>query len=143
MIKKLVTTIFVLSMAVLSGCASNSNTDGDAFGKTIYLRGEMNGWTAKPENSLKQIETGLYFTVAELEGGKRYKFKFADMSWSCGTNFGYRAGGDGIISLDVDPTLLNDCSKYEDLKFTPELTGSYEFYLDVRGEKPSMFVKAL
>jgi len=143
MIKKLVATIFVLSMAVLSGCASNGDMAEDAFGKTMYLRGEMNGWNAKPENSLTQVETGLYRTVAELEGGKRYKFKFADMSWSCGTNFGYSSGGDGVVSLDVEPTLLNDCSKYEDLKFTPELTGSYEFYLDVRGEKAAMFIKAI
>ena len=143
MIKKLVAAIFVLSMAVLSGCASNGDMAADSFGKTIFLRGEMNGWNAKPESALTQVETDLYRTVAELEGGKRYKFKFADITWSCGTNFGYSSGSNGVVTLDGEPILLNDCSKYEDLKFTPEMTGSYEFYLDVRGEKAAVFIKAI
>ncbi len=36
---------------------------------------------------------------------------------------------------------VNPCSKYEDMKFSPDADGVYEFYLNMAGETPSVYVK--
>ena len=36
---------------------------------------------------------------------------------------------------------VNPCSKYEDMKFSPDADGVYEFYLNMAGETPTVYVK--
>jgi hypothetical protein len=69
------------------------------------------------------------------------KFKFADSGWSCGTNFGYKSPSDGVAVLGGEAVPVNPCSKYEDMKFSPDADGVYEFYLNMAGDTPTVYVK--
>ena len=46
-----------------------------------------------------------------------------------------------MMLLAREPVPVNPCSKYEDMKFSPEADGVYEFYLNMAGETPSVYVK--
>lgn len=151
MFKKFLTSMFAVGALVLAGCASNgdgasagasSGAGGaDVFGKPIYLRGEMNDWAAKPEFLVQKVEDGVYMAKAELKVDySPYKFKFADSAWTPGTNFGY-VEAPGVFQLNGEPVVLNPNSKFEEVKITPDADGMFEFYLDVRGEKPVTYVK--
>ena len=153
MFKKSLMMAFVAGALVMSGCASDSKTaaagaaggagGADVFGKEIYLRGEIteaNPWAPLPENKVVMVEKGVY--KATGKGLKvdyaPYKFKFADSAWTPGTNFGYLTAP-GVF--EKDPVELNPNSKFEEVKFTPPADGDYDFYIDVRGEKPVTYVK--
>ena len=155
MFKKTLMMVFAASALVLSGCASDGKSataaasavpgagGADVFGKENYLRGEISEsdpWAPLPENKVVMVETGVYKAT-----GKQlrvdfapYKFKFADKDWTPGTNFGY-AQAPGVF--EKDPVELNPNSKFEEVKFTPPADGDYDFYIDVRGEKPVTYVK--
>lgn len=155
MFKKFLTSMFAVGALVLAGCASNGdsgaaagdsaaasgNGGADVFGKALYLRGEMNDWAAKPESMLVKVEDGVYMAKGELKVDYApYKFKFADSAWTPGTNFGY-VEAPGVFTIGGDPVVLTPNSKFEEIKVTPDADGMFEFYLDVRGEKPVTYVK--
>ena len=48
---------------------------------------------------------------------------------------------DGVAVLGGEPVPVNPCSKYEDMKFSPDADGVYEFYLNMAGETPSVYVR--
>jgi len=127
-----------LSILALSACTT---TNDDPFGKNLYLRGEMTWWEAAPQYRLEQVSRGVFMARAELKAdGNPYRFKFADQSWQCGTNYGFKAGN-GIITAGGEAVRLTACSQFDDLKIIPTEDGVYEFYLDIRGDEPVAYVK--
>ncbi|MFP7409976.1 hypothetical protein SFC38_11665, partial [Aeromonas veronii] len=46
-----------------------------------------------------------------------------------------------ISVLGGEAVPVNPCSKYEDMKFSPDADGVYEFYLNMAGETPTVYVK--
>jgi len=152
MFKKFLTSMFAVGALVLAGCASNGDSaaaggatagagGAEVFGKPIYLRGEMNDWAAKPEFLVQKVEDGVFMAKAELKVDYApYKFKFGDSAWTPGTNFGY-VEAPGVFTLGGDPVVVTPNSKFEEVKVTPDADGMFEFYLDVRGEKPVVYVK--
>ncbi|MDO2948470.1 pullulanase [Aeromonas simiae] len=144
MFKKTVAMILAAGTLVLGGCSAGGGADasGDFDGKSVFLRGEMNDWQANDETKVTKVGDKLYMAKGTLKKEwAPYKFKFGDANWSCGTNFGYKSPSDGVASLDGEPVPVNPCSKFEDLKFSPDADGVYEFYLDLNGEQPTVYVK--
>ncbi|KUE78175.1 pullulanase [Aeromonas schubertii] len=145
MFKKTVTMILAAGTLVLGGCASNGDQAADAGdfgGKAVFLRGEMNDWQALDESKIVKVSDKIYMAKGTLKKEwAPYKFKFADANWSCGTNYGYASPSDGVATLGGAPVPANPCSKYEDMKFSPDADGVYEFYLDLNGEQPTVYVK--
>ena len=97
MFKRTVTMMLAAGTLVLGGCASNGGAEqaadnSDFDGKSIYLRGEMNDWMATDESKVVKVADKLYMAKGTLKKEwAPYKFKFADSSWSCGSNFGYKS----------------------------------------------------
>ncbi|HHQ4533085.1 TPA: pullulanase [Aeromonas veronii] len=148
MFNRTVTMMLAAGTLVLGGCASSggaeqAGTDNSDFGgKSIYLRGEMNDWMATDESKVVKVADKLYMAKGTLKKEwAPYKFKFADSGWSCGTNFGYKSPSNGVAVLGGEAVPVNPCSKYEDMKFSPDADGVYEFYLNMAGETPSVYVK--
>jgi len=74
-----------------------------------------------------------------LNAGKTYHFKFADAQWLPAVNYG-AAIDDATLTLD-SPAPIRAYSCLDELAFTPEQAGKYEFVLDLRGRKPVAIVK--
>lgn len=140
MFKRTVTMMLAAGTLVLGGCASNGGAEqaadnSDFGGKSIYLRGEMNDWMATDASKVVKVADKLYMAKGALKKEwAPYKFKFADSGWSCGTNFGYKSPSDGVAVLGGEAVPVNPCSKYEDMKFSPDADGVYEFYLNMAGD---------
>jgi len=138
MLNKLRLVVPAIPMLALSACTTPGH---DPFGKTVYLRGEMTWWEAAPQYQLQQVENGLFMTQAKLKAdGNRYRFKFADNHWQCGTNFGVKSGN-GILTAGGQAVTLNPCSLFDDLQIMPTEDGVYEFYLDISGNDPVAYIK--
>jgi hypothetical protein len=131
----------------LAGCSSQStqqqaNTSRDYIPSNValYLRGDMTNWEALAEYKVQQVSSRLYTVKADLsEAGKTYHFKFADSQWQPALNYG-AAIDDATLTLD-SPAPIRAYSCLDELNFTPEQAGRYEFVLDLRGKKPVAIVK--
>lgn len=138
-------SIVVLCMFMV-GCSSqsvqqdSSSTNAPTSNVALFLRGDMTGWDARPEYKVRQQSTKLFTVKAELpEAGKTYHFKFADAQWLPAMNYG-AAMDDAEINLDT-PVPVRTYSCLDELTFTPEQAGEYEFVLDLRGQRPVAIVK--
>lgn len=131
----------------LAGCGSQSTQQQTSTSKdlipsnaALYLRGDMTNWEARAEYRVQQVSSRLYTVKADLsEAGKTYHFKFADAQWLPAMNYG-AAIDDATLTLD-SPAPIRAYSCLDELTFTPEQAGKYEFVLDLRGRKPVAIVK--
>ncbi|RMF16103.1 MAG: hypothetical protein D6758_08555, partial [Gammaproteobacteria bacterium] len=57
-----------------------------------------------------------------------------------GTNCGYLTEEDKVVEIGKQ-VKANCSSVFENFRFTPAEDGVYEFYLDVSGETPLVYVK--
>jgi len=144
MLKKIVAAALAAAVVITAGCASGGGEDSKVS-RTLYVRGVFTWWDAEPEFQAKMIEANLWTASAELVAdGNPYEWKFADGAWSAGTNFGYEKSGDfdGTIKVGVENKVaVNPNSAFENLKFTPEKDGVFNFFLDWRGEKPYTYIE--
>lgn len=143
MLKKIMAAALAAAVVITAGCASGGG-DGAKVSRTLYVRGVFTWWDAEPEYEAKMIEPNLWTTSAELVAdGNPYEWKFADGAWSAGTNFGYKKSGDYDGTIKVGEKIeVNPNAAFENLKFTPEADGVYNFFLDWRGEKPYTYIEA-
>lgn len=148
MYKKLLLAAIAAGSFALTGCASDGASAGaeggaDVFGAPIYLRGEMNDWNAQPQYLVKKVSDGVYVATAELKvDWAPYKYKFADASWTPGTNFGYSSeSAPGVYEWGGNPIVLNPSSKFEEVKITPPADGVYDIYLEKQGDKFFTYAK--
>lgn len=145
MCKKLLLAALAVGTLSLVGCGSSGSGSAeggaDVFGTPIYLRGEMNDWNAQAQYLIKPVGDKVYKATAELKvDWAPYKFKFADVGWTSGTNFGYK-DQPGVFEWGGEPIVLNPKSIFEEVKVTPPADGLYDFYIDVSGEFPVTYVK--
>ena len=157
MYKKLLLAALVSCAFGLTGCASDGDAAGagsaaaagagaaDVFGKAIFLRGELTEpqWAALPEMLIQPVSENVWKAKAELKvDWAPYKYKFADASWTPGTNFGYSSeSAPGVYEWGGNPIVLNPSSKYEEVKITPPADGVYDIYLEKQGDKFITYAK--
>lgn len=155
MFKKVLFAALIASSFGFAGCASSGSsagaaaTDGagaaDTFGKPIYLRGEISDpmWNPMENLLIKPVNENVWKATAELKVDYApYKYKFADASWTPGTNFGYASeSAPGTYTVGGEPIVLNPNSKFEEVKVTPEVDGMYDFYIEKQGDKYITYVK--
>lgn len=131
----------------IAGCSSQSIQQPSGNSKdlipsntALYLRGDMTNWEARTEYKVQQVSSRLYTVKADLpDAGKTYHFKFADAQWLPALNYG-AAMDDATVTLD-SPAPIRAYSCLDELTFTPDQAGKYEFVLDLRGRKPVALVK--
>ena len=140
--------IVSLAMCItIAGCSSQSTQQQTSTSKelipsntALYLRGDMTNWEARAEYRVQQVSSRLYTVKADLsEAGKTYHFKFADAQWLPAVNYG-AAIDDATLTLD-SPAPIRAYSCLDELTFTPEQAGRYEFVLDLRCRKPVALIK--
>lgn len=156
MLKKLVLAALVTGAFGLTGCASDGDSSGavaaaggagaaDVFGKAIFLRGEISDpqWAPLDEFLIQKVADNVWKAKAELKvDWAPYKYKFADSSWTPGTNFGYASeSAPGVYEYGGDPIVLNPSSKFEEVKITPPADGFYDLYIEKQGEKFVTYAK--
>lgn len=155
MFKKVLLAALMAGSFGFAGCASSGSSDGaaaaggpgaaDVFGKPIYLRGEITdpNWNPLTEMLIQKVGDNVWKATADLKADySPYKFKFADSFWTPGTNFGYASeSAPGVYNLGGDPIVLNPNSKFEEVKFSPETDGKYDFFIEKQGEKFITYVK--
>nr|WP_321271344.1 hypothetical protein [uncultured Tolumonas sp.] len=132
---------------VIVGCSSLSTQQQTSNQKdlvqsntVLYLRGDMTNWEARTEYQVQQVSSHLYTVKADLpDAGKTYHFKFADAQWLPALNYG-AAIDDATLTLN-SPAPIRAYSCLDELTFTPDQAGKYEFVLDLRGRKPLAVVK--
>ncbi|WP_163937425.1 pullulanase-type alpha-1,6-glucosidase [Paraferrimonas sp. SM1919] len=90
---------------------------------TVYLKGDMNGWSNDINYALVHHVNGVYSTKASLTAGQTYQFKFADADWGP-VNWG---ADNGMITLAAETELVSGAGN---LSFTPDVDGDYTFVLD-------------
>lgn len=129
MLKKTV----LLTGLMLAGMSAFA-ADDTAATREIFLRGEMNNWTAPKENLAKATEQGVLVAKAELKASHgAYKFKFADEKWKGDTTFGLF---DPTSKVELDKAVVVKAGyQWGDMRFTPTVDGTYDFYLDRRDSK--------
>ena len=138
--------ISLVSGILIVGCSSQPAEQHSNYNNLIpsntslFLRGDMNNWAASSEYKVLQTSSQLFSVKAELpEAGKTYHFKFADAQWLPAMNYG-AAIDDATLSLNT-PLPVRAYSYLDELAFTPEQAGEYEFVLDLRGRRPVALVK--
>lgn len=132
---------------ILGGCGQHfmSPTNSSSvteINRPIYLRGVFTWWDAEPQYQMHPVanKKGLWMTEAELiADGHPYEWKIGDKQWHCGTDFGYKS--DDSLIVENTPRVVDNCAKFNSLKFVPKKDGIYQFYLDVRGAEPVVYVK--
>ncbi len=136
----------VVACVLIVGCSSQSGTQSSISpnvtpsNTALFLRGDMTDWDARSEYQVQQISSNVFSVKAELpEAGKTYHFKFADARWLPAMNYG-AAMDDAALSLDT-PIPVRAYSCLDELSFTPEQAGKYEFVLDLRNRRPVALVK--
>lgn len=136
------------SMLALTACATGGGGDDtanasgkDDLSKNVYLRGVFTWWDAEEQYKLTRVSEDLYMSKVELTAdGQPYEFKFADASWTPGTNCGYLGEDDKDIELGKK-AMANCSSKFENFSFVPQETATYEFYLDDAAATPVVYVE--
>lgn len=112
-------------------------------GRAIYLRGEMNDYGVQSPYRLRKFADDTYCTVAPLRSDwAPYRFKFADASWSNGTNFGY-AEPPAVLREGSGRARLNPQSRFEELRYIPQEDGIYRFCVIYDGSTPYATVTLL
>lgn len=112
-------------------------------GKAIYLRGEMNDYGVQRAYRLRKISDNEYCALAPLRSDwSPYKFKFADASWTSGTNFGF-AVPPGVLRAGSAKLLLNPKSRFEEIRYEADSDGIYRFCIMLDHDVPYVSVNQL
>ena len=112
-------------------------------GKAIYLRGEMNDYGVQRAYRLRKISDNEYCALAPLRSDwSPYKFKFADASWTNGTNFGF-AVPPGVLRAGSAKLLLNPKSRFEEIRYEADSDGIYRFCIMLDHDVPYVSVNQL
>ncbi|CAG8999396.1 MAG: hypothetical protein CENE_01370 [Candidatus Celerinatantimonas neptuna] len=136
---------FVIFCLLLAGCASHPSSSihkSQPIDRPIYLRGVFTWWDAEPQYQLHPVsgKHGVWMTQAQLMAdGRPYEWKIGDKDWNCGTDFGYLLDDKPMI-LDK-PRKADSCAEFNSFKFTPEKDGVYQFFLDINGTYPHVYIK--
>lgn len=118
----------VVACIVMAGCSSSIDELKEDGNNALYLRGEMNDYAVSEIYRLRE-HNGALCTFATLRSDwAPYKFKFADKSWSDGSNFGYKEPP-GVMREHSSLVALNSHSKFEEVRFYPQSDGVYRFCL--------------
>ncbi len=145
-LNRTLSAVLVTLTLLLAGCATSGSDGANKSGKpdlseTMYLRGMFTWWDADDAYKLKRVGEDLYMAKAQLEAdGQPYEFKFADASWTPGTNCGYLNPEEKDVELGKKLT-ANCSSKFENFSFIPQETATYEFYFDDSGKEPFIYVQ--
>ncbi|MAM86421.1 MAG: hypothetical protein CME36_03815 [unclassified Hahellaceae] len=145
-LNRILSVFLVTITLLLAGCATSGGEATNKSGKpdlsqTLYLRGMFTWWDADDAYKVQRVGEDLYKATAKLEAdGQPYEFKFADASWSPGTNCGFLNPEDKEVELGRK-LMANCSSKFENFYFIPEETAEYEFYFDDSGETPVVYVQ--
>ncbi len=130
----------ITATLLLTGCATTGSGKRD-LSEIMYLRGQFAWWDALPEYKVQKAGDDVYVARAELKAdGQPYEFKFGDAGWTSGTNCGYLTEEDKVVEIGKK-VKANCASVFENFRFTPAEDGVYEFYLDVSGETPLVYIK--
>ncbi|OZG75315.1 hypothetical protein BTA51_02720 [Hahella sp. CCB-MM4] len=125
---------------IFTGCATTGKRD---LSQSVYLRGQFAWWDALDEYKVKRVSSDVYMASAELTAdGQPYEMKFGDAGWTSGTNCGYLSQAEDQVLEFGKKSKANCSSVFENFKFTPPETGTYNFYLDVSGEVPLVYVES-
>jgi len=112
-----------------------SFADRGVYGRPIYLRGEMNGWTAPDASRFVYRGHNVYELWVDLEGGRTYPFKISTSDWGR-YNFG------AVVNRSGERVTLSDGRSHEleltgwaypvdtNLDFKVPRSGRYVFVLD-------------
>ncbi|MFD2096183.1 hypothetical protein ACFSJ3_09325 [Corallincola platygyrae] len=143
MFKKLL-LVTLAAAALATGCSGGGSSGSGKrdLSEFMYLRGVFTWWDAEPEFQLKKADKpDVYFASAELVAdGQPYDFKFADAGWSAGSNCGFKGKEDEVV--EVGKRVKSNCSSaFENFKFTPPETAVYDFFIDVSGEVPEVYIE--
>lgn len=94
------------------------------FGRTMYLKGSMNGWANDDAYVFSVSDTGIMTLDVTLEAGS-FEFKVADADWQNDSTLGSVAGsenvalGEGVtMSLPGDGNMMIDIADGGDYTFT-------------------------
>ncbi|MFM2475745.1 hypothetical protein [Celerinatantimonas sp. MCCC 1A17872] len=138
--------LFLLGAVLLAGCSSHpsmySSGSKIQIDRPIYLRGVFTWWDADPQYQLQQVsgQKGLWMTEAELiADGRPYEWKIGDKDWHCGTDFGYKS--DSSLLKEGQKRVVDACAEFNSIKFIPKTDGTYQFFLDLRGQDPVVYVR--
>lgn len=132
MYKKL--AIAIASLSPFISWTGSAQTD-------LYLRCDCNWWKAEEQYRLQETSReGLYRTRMELSAvGFPISFKLVDKEFSAGSNYGYLTSNDKNIRLGR-VVKAQDSAIREYFEFNPQEDGAYQFYLDLSGITPMVFV---
>lgn len=121
----LTTAVFVQEQSGVQGAglpvSSKDLSDTPPYGDTtVYVKGEMNGWSDDANWAMSFIGNGIYSVTHTLDAGN-YAFKFADSGWS-NPNIGCDNAAQASSSLPLGSG--GDCS------VTISEAGDYTFTLN-------------
>lgn len=143
MFKKLV-MLCLLSTGFLSGCSTTFveqilDKDYESF----YLRGVFTWWEADENYRITQVEGKLYKSSVKLiADGQPYDFKFSDESYAPGYDCGSPVGTGGKVLVEGQSALAACENPGGNFQFTPEETGTYDFFIDFTNEvSPSVYIQ--
>ncbi|MFM2480759.1 hypothetical protein [Celerinatantimonas sp. YJH-8] len=135
-----------MMLSFLAGCSITSEEPhrpvSTQIDKPIYLRGVFTWWDAEPQYQMKQVpgKPGVWMTQAQLVAdGHPYEWKVGDKDWQCGTDFGYLSDS-SPVQLN-QPRVADNCAEFNSFSFTPDQDGIYQFYLDVSGQNPQVYIR--
>lgn len=137
-------TIFMAISTLLSGCSTTFveqilEKDYESF----YLRGVFTWWEADENYRLKFVDGKVYKTSVKLiADGQPYDFKFADENYTPGYDCGSPIGTGGKVMKIDKPTLSSCENPGGNFQFTPDETGTYDFFIDFTNEDaPQVYIK--
>lgn len=94
------------------------------FGRTMYLKGGMNGWSNDDAYVFSASDTGILTLDITLDAGS-YEFKIADADWQNDSTIGSVAGSETVVlgeatvgGLPGDGNLMIDIANGGDYSFT-------------------------
>lgn len=101
------------------------------FGRTMYLKGSMNGWSNDDNYVLSVSDTGVFTLDVTLEAGT-FEFKIADADWQNDSTLGAVAGSENVVLGGQTPMSLPG-----DGNFKLEITNAGEYSFSVNAATPS------
>ena len=138
-------TFAAVAMAfVLSGCATTVVEEIPPRDySNMYIIANFTWWEADENYRLLPVQEGLYAAKAKLiADGQPYDFKFADKNWTPGYSCGSPYGSESL-TLALAEKVEADCfNPRGNFKFTPEQTGTYQFFIDFSDEdEPEVYIQ--
>lgn len=129
----------VTAAAILAGCATAPSSQSPHSSSSarpainliydkMYIRGVFNWWEARADGKLRKGAQGYYVDVELIADEHPYDFKFADENYTPGQSCGAKYQGQ---PLQLNAPFYMICgADVENIKFTPNSTGTYRFVLN-------------